>query len=151
MKYVTELTVNVPRDVFLEKMDNAENLKHWQRGLVHYKFISGMPGQEGAKMELQYKMGRREITMVETIIKRNLPDEFHATYDTRGVHNIQKNYFKDIDGHSTHWISEAEFQCSSFMMKVMTFLMPGAFKKQSLQYMQDFKAFAEDGASVADS
>ncbi|MEO2058942.1 MAG: SRPBCC family protein, partial [Mesonia sp.] len=46
-------------------------------------------------------------------------------------------------------ISESEFQFSSFAMKVMGFLMPGAFKKQSLKYMKDFKAFVEDGKSVS--
>ena len=148
MKYVTEITVNVPRALFLEKMDNAENLKHWQRGLTGYKFLSGDPGQEGAKMELSYKMGKRDMILVETIMKRNFPEEFHATYDAKNVHNIQKNYFKDVDGHSTKWISEAEFQFSGFMMKAMGFLMPGAFKKQSMKYMQDFKAFAENGTSV---
>ncbi|MGI9553254.1 MAG: SRPBCC family protein [Aurantibacter sp.] len=148
MKYTTEIVVDVPRKVFIEKMDNPENMKHWQQGLVGYKLLSDPADEEGAKMELNYKMGKREITMVETIIKLNFPHEFHATYDAKNVHNIQKNYFKDVDGRSTRWISEAEFQFSGFMMKAMGFLMPGAFKKQSLKYMQDFKAFAEDGTSV---
>ena len=74
----------------------------------------------------------------------------HMTYDTKGVHNIQKNYFKD-EGDKTRWVSETEFQFSGFGMKLMGFLMPGAFKKQSFKYMQDFKAFAETGKSVTES
>lgn len=150
MKYTTEVQVNLPRQRFIEKMDNPANMKHWQKGLVDYKILSGEPGQEGSKMELRYKMGKRNMVLVETIIKNNFPYEFHATYDAKNVHNIQKNYFKDIDGHSTQWVSETEFQFSGFMMKTMGFLMPGAFKKQSKKYMQDFKAFAEDGISVAE-
>lgn len=151
MKYTIEIDVNVPRDVFIEKMDKPENMKHWQKGLTEYKFLSGTPGEEGSKMEFHYKMGKRDMILVETIMKSNFPHEFHATYDAKGVHNIQKNYFKDIDDHRTKWISEAEFQFSGFMMKVMGFLMPGAFKKQSRKYMQDFKAFAEHGTSVAEA
>lgn len=150
MKYTIEIIVNVERDTFVEKMDDPENMKHWQKGLVDYKLLSGEPGKEGAKMELRYKMGNRDMVLVETVIKNNFPYEFHATYDAKNVHNIQKNYFKDIDGHSTQWISETEFQFSGFMMKTMGFLMPGAFKKQSKKYMEDFKAFAEDGVSVAE-
>ncbi len=149
MKYTTEITVDVPRDEFIKKMDNPDNMRHWQRGLTDYKTISGPPGEEGSKMELQYLMGKRNMVLIETIIKRNFPHEFHATYDTKGVHNLQKNYFKDIDGHSTKWISETDFQFEGFMMKTMGFLMPGAFKKQSKKYMEDFKAFAENGTSVA--
>jgi len=149
MKYTTEITVDVPRDEFIKKMDNPENMKHWQRGLIGYEELSGVQGQEGSKMELHYKMGKRDMVLIETILKHNMPYEFHATYDTKGVHNIQKNYFKDIDGHTTKWISEAEFQFSGFFMKLMGFLMPGSFKKQSMKYAQDFKAFAENGTSVA--
>ena len=148
MKYTTEITVEVPRPEFIEKMDSITNLKHWQQGLISYNPISGPPGQERSKMELSYRMGKRNLVLVETIMKKDLPGELHATYDTKGVHNIQKNYFKDIDGKSTLWISESEFQFSGFMMKAMGFLMPGAFKKQSVKYMQDFKTFAEDGISV---
>jgi hypothetical protein len=151
MKYTTRITVNLSRDEFIKKLDNPENMKHWQRGLVGYSILSGKPGAEGTQMELRYKLGKRDMVLVETIIKRNLPHEFHATYDTKGVHNVQKNYFKDVDGHSTEWISESDFEFSSIVMKAMAWLMPGAFKKQSLKYAQDFKAFAEKGMSVTDT
>ncbi|MDF0715433.1 SRPBCC family protein [Muricauda sp. 334s03] len=150
MKYTTEIVVDVPREEFIKKMDDPDNMKHWQRGLIAYEQLSNNPGQEGARMSLSYEMGKRKMDMVETIIKRNLPKEIHMTYDTKGVHNIQKNFFKEEDG-KTRWISESEFQLSGFGMKLMGFLMPGAFKKQSLKYMEDFKAFAENGISVLNS
>ncbi|MGB5269496.1 MAG: SRPBCC family protein, partial [Eudoraea sp.] len=117
--------------------------------LIGYKQLSDEPTKEGAKMELNYKIGKREMTLIETIIKNNFPYEFHATYDAKGVHNIQKNYFEVIDDDTTKWISESEFQFSGFMMKLMGFIMPGAFKKQSAKSLSDFKAFAEKGISVA--
>ena len=150
MKYTTEIIVNIPLDEFMTKFDNPENMKHWQKGLVSFSPLSGAQGQEGGKMELRYKMGKRELVLIETILRRNLPYEFHATYEAKGVHNIQKNYFKALDDNSSKWISETEFEFNGFMMKVMAFFMPGAFKKQSLQYMRDFKSFAETGASVAE-
>ncbi|QNJ96650.1 SRPBCC family protein [Constantimarinum furrinae] len=149
MKYTTEIIIDLPREEVITKLDNAENMKHWQKGLVNYEFLDGTPGQEGAKMKLEYQMGKRNVELIETIIKRNLPAEFHATYDTKGVHNIQLNYFHDIDGKSTKWVSESEFQFDSLGMKMMGWLMPGAFKKQSMKYAIDFKNFAEKGTSVA--
>jgi carbon monoxide dehydrogenase subunit G len=151
MNYRTEIKINLPREQVLKKLDNPENMKHWQSGLIAYHQLSGKPGMEGAKMELHYKMGKREMVLVETIIKRNLPEEFHATYDAKGVHNIQKNYFEEIDGETTLWISDSEFEFSGLAMKLMAFLMPGAFKKQSRKYAEDFKAFAENGISVANN
>ncbi len=72
--------------------------------------ISGTLREEGAEIALTYKMGKPNIELVETLINRNFPDEFHAIYETIGVHNIQKNIIIEIpDGH-TKWISESEFQ-----------------------------------------
>ena len=150
MKYTTEIVVDVPREEFIKKMDDPDNMKHWQQGLIGYEKLSASPGQEGSRMSLSYEMGKRKMDLVETIIKKNLPEEIHMTYETKGVHNIQKNYFKEED-EKTRWVSESEFQFSGFGMKLMGFLMPGAFKKQSLKYMQDFKAFAENGTSVLNS
>ncbi|WP_136468358.1 SRPBCC family protein [Flagellimonas onchidii] len=147
MKYTSEIVIDLPREEFLKKLDNVENMKHWQRGLVKYELLSQNPDAEGARMSLTYKMGKREFDMIETIIKKNLPEEMYTTYDTKGVHNVQKNYFKEENG-KTRWISESEFQFSGLGMKIMAFMMPGAFKKQSQKYLEDFKAFAENGTSV---
>lgn len=148
MKYSSEIVINLPREEVINKLDNAENMKLWQRGLISYEVISGIPGKEGSKMEMQYKMGKREVTLIETITKQNFPEEFHAIYDTKGVHNIQFNNFYMVDENTTKWVSESEFQFSSFMMKAMSWLMPSAFKKQSMKFLVDFKNFAEKGISV---
>ncbi len=149
MHYTCEITIDLPRDRMVEILDQPENMQHWPRGLLSYRQLSGQPGQEGAQMELEYQMGKRQLVMVETIIKRNMPFEFHGTYDTKGVHNIQKNYFEALDDGRSRWTSECEFQFSGFMMKLMGWLMPGAFKKQSMKYLEDFKQFAEAGTSVS--
>ena len=144
MKYSSQIIIELPREKTISIFDNAENMKHWQRGLIHYKQLSGGFGAEGAKMQLDYKMGKRELTMIETIIKNDLPDLLITSYDTKGVYNIQTNRFEITSNGHTKWTSESEFRFNNLMMKIMGFLMPGAFKKQSLKYMKDFKAFAED-------
>lgn len=151
MKYTSEIIIDLPREEVIHKLDNPENMKHWQKGLKSYTFTEGTPGKEGAKMELEYQMGKRNMVLTETITKNEFPEEFHANYDTKGVHNVQRNYFHEMDGNRTKWVSESEFQFQSFGMKVMAFLMPGAFKKQSLKYLKDFKNFAESGTSVAEA
>ena len=151
MKYTTEITIDLPRDEVIRKMDSVENMKHWQRGLIGVEHLSGTPGDVGAKMKISYKFGKREMDLVETITKRNFPQEFHATYDAKGMHNIQHNYFSENAEGQTNWKSESEFIASSFFLRAMMFFMPGAFKKQTKKYMEDFKNFAENGTSVADS
>lgn len=147
MQYTTEIEIALPREQVIELFDSEENLYKWQEGLKSFKHVSGEAGQPGAKSELVFQIGKRKIEMVETIVKRELPDVFSATFDAKGVHNLVENHFEDLDGERTKWVSHNEFQFKGFM-KVIGFLMKGAFPKQSMKYMLDFKAFAEDGKNV---
>lgn len=147
MKYSKEILIDLPREEVIAKMENPNNFKHWQKGFISYKHLSGDPGHEDARSKLKFKMGTREIEMIETIEKNSLPNKLFVTYDAKGVFNRQKNYFEKVNDTSTRWISDNEFEFSGFM-KIIAFLMPGSFKKQTYEYMKDFKAFAENGKSV---
>lgn len=143
MKYSVEIEINLPRKKVLELFDSTENLFKWQPGLISFDHISGTAGEVGAKSKLLYKMGKREIEMVETITVKNLPDEFSGTYEAKGVWNEVKNYFHEIDENTTKWVSENEFKCSGFM-KIIAWLMPGNFKKETKKYLIYFKEFTEN-------
>jgi uncharacterized membrane protein len=142
MKYTVEIEINKPIDQVIELFDNPSNMKEWMKGLESFEHLSGIPGQPGAKSRLKFKMGKREIEMIETITVRNLPDEFSGTYDAKGVFNVVKIQFVKLSETKTKYISEQEFRFSGFM-KLFGLLLPSAFKKQTLIYLQDFKKFAE--------
>lgn len=143
MIYDTEIIVDLPIHEFVEKMDNVENRTYWQSGLISTEHISGVPGELGSKMKMNFKFGKRKMTILETITKRHLPNQLHATYVTKGMNNIQENYFTRTSNGFTRWLSKNEFSPLNFKMRLMTMLMPRVFKKQTLKYMQDFKTFAE--------
>jgi len=143
MKYTTTIDIRLPRDQVIALFDNTDNLFKWQPGLVSFDPISGEPGKEGAKSKLVYKMGKREVEMIETITSRNLPDEFSGTYEAKGVWNRQENFFEALDDTTTRWTSLSEFRCSGFM-RIICLIMPGSFKKQTLVIMNSFREFAEN-------
>lgn len=147
MKYTVEIDIDLPVEKVVELFDNPDNLKKWMKGLQSFEHLSGEPGKPGAQSKLKFKMGNREMEMVETITKRDLPREFSGTYDVKGVHNIVKNFFVPLGPNKTKYKTEQEFQFNGIMMKLFGFLMPGMFKKQSMQYLKDFKEFAEKEAS----
>ncbi|MCM4157659.1 SRPBCC family protein [Gramella sp. AN32] len=149
MKYQESITINLPREEVIEKFSEPKNLKHWQKGFIFMKPLNGTLGEVGSQNLLKFKINKREIEMTETILKNTLPEEFNASYKAAGVYNIQQNHFEKVDEKTTQWTSHSQFQFSGFMKLIGT-LMPGAFKKQSREFMTDFKAFAEDGKSVLD-
>jgi UDP-N-acetylenolpyruvoylglucosamine reductase len=151
MQYKTEILIKKPIAEVIKKMNSTENMKHWQEGLVSTEHISGTPGEFGAKMKLNYNFGKRKMEITETITKLDFPDEFHATYTTKGVRNIQKNYFESTKDGYTKWVAKNEFQPTTLVMSAMLFLMPRAFKKQTKTYMTNFKNFVEQGTSIANA
>ncbi|MES2588375.1 MAG: SRPBCC family protein [Bacteroidota bacterium] len=142
MKYSLEIVIDKPIQEVIEKFDNVENMKEWMDGLQSFEHLSGTLGEVGAKAKLVFQIGNRNIEMIETITVKDLPKEFSGTYDAKGVHNIVKNYFSEIDSDSTLYKTDQEFQFKGFM-KIIAALMPGAFKKQSKKYLVDFKTFVE--------
>ena len=145
MRYETEIIINLPRARVIELFDSFDNLKQWQEGLISYEHISGEPGQPGATTRLLYDMGRRRMEMIETIIERNLPDEFSATYDASGVHNIVRNIFYDED-EQTRWVLDSDFQFRSYMRIVSLFIPNSSFRNQTRSSMESFKRFAENAS-----
>ncbi len=142
MKYSAEIEINKPIERVIELFDNPDNLFKWMEGLQSFDHVSGTAGQPGAKSKLVFKMGKRDIEMTETILVKNLPDEFTGTYEAKGVFNIVKNRFQKMDDNNTRYITEQEFRFEGFM-KFIALIMPGAFKKQSMKYLHSFKIFAE--------
>ena len=142
MKFRTTHHIDLPRERMIQLFDNPATMKEWQPTLISFEPISGTPGQVGAKSRLKYKMGHREVEMVETITKRDLPREFSGTYEAKGVWNTVRNTFEEDGPSRTIWHSDCEFRFGGFM-KVMGFLMPGAFRKESRKMQERFKAWAE--------
>jgi uncharacterized membrane protein len=142
MKFTAGIEINKPIDTVIALFDNADNMFKWMEGLQSFEHVSGTAGQPGAKSKLLFKMGNRIVEMTETILVRNLPDEFTGSYEAKGVYNIVKNRFQKITDDKTKYLTEQEFQFKGFM-KCIAFLMPGAFKKQSVKYLNSFKNFAE--------
>jgi hypothetical protein len=149
MKYTQEIKVNVPIDEFVQKLDNIDHLKHWQRGVVSTENISGDLRLFGDKMRFIYRFGNHTREITETITKRNLPNEFHVNYTSKTSQNLQQNFYKKTTDGGTIWTSYNEFVPLNLKMRLILFLMPNAFKKQSIIYMRDFKNFAENGISIA--
>ncbi len=97
MKYSGEVIINLPRERVIELFDNPGNMPKWQPGLQSFEPLSGEPGQPGAQSKLVYDMNGRRVEMVETIVTRNLPDEFSGTYKAKDVTQPEARYTQNGD------------------------------------------------------
>jgi hypothetical protein len=147
MKYDTDIIVNKSIEEVMVFFKNPDYLKYWQRGLKSTKLLKGKSGEKGAKRKLLINLEGREITMIETITKCELPHHWHARYTSQGLVSIQQNYFEAKGEDKTYWKTTSEFQFEGYM-KIVGKLLPGIFKRRSKRVMLDFKSFAEKQETV---
>ncbi len=145
MKYSTQVSIHLSRDKVIELFDSTENLNKWQPGLLKFEHLSGETRQEGSKSRMVYEARKGELEMVETITRRKLPDEFHGTYEARGVFNQINNFFSEPEPGTTLWRTENTFSFRG-LMSLMAPFMKKAFTDNTLLTMERFKVFAEKAA-----
>ena len=117
-----------------------------------------MHGQVGTESRVVMQTGKQKLECIETITRREPADlhgipegsvvRFEREIVGGGMWSAVRNRLTESGPETTLWECENEYRFSGVLMRLVGLLMPGAFRKQSLQHMQDFKAFAEQGKDV---
>lgn len=124
----------------VELFKNPDNLIHWQDGFKRIEPISGVPGTIGATSRLHYE----RLSLMETIIRNELPEEFKAKYEHKHMVSTMSCRFQAVDEVTTRLEQEIHYtQFNGFLPKVMARLFPGMFRKQVQKWLDQFKHFAE--------
>ncbi len=142
MRYTTVIDIALPRREVIALLDDPTNLPHWQPELLSFETVEGKTGIPGAKTILRYNLNGQQIEMIETILRRRLPSEFSASYETRDVKNWVVNRFYEEGPWATRWESSNLLKCSGLMM-LQSPILRSVFRRQTQLYMRLFKAFAE--------
>lgn len=161
MKYTVSIEIALPRERVVQLLADPAHLPKWLRGLVLHEPISGTHGQVGTTSRVVMQMGNQKMECTETITRRE-PVDLHGIPSASVVHfdreivgegmwSAVRDRLSEAGPQTTLWQSESEYRFSGVLMRLVALLMPGAFRKQSQQYMQDFKAFAEQGQDVRDA
>ncbi|MBK7788107.1 MAG: SRPBCC family protein [Saprospiraceae bacterium] len=144
MKYTLSNTINRPMAEVMQKFKDPEGVKHWMEGLTRIEHLSGTPGEVGAKSDFYFLHKNKEMKITETILEQNLPRQIKFGYQSGMGYNEVELRFEELDAHTVKQTSNSYFEMRG-LMKVFGFLMQGLFKKQSLKYMDAFKAYVEKG------
>ncbi len=144
MKFICTVEISLPINRVVELFDNNENRKQWQEGFVSTTPISGSPGAPGAKSRIVFHLGKRKLELIETITARNLPHEISGLYEHIHMVNTMKNCFTVLEKNKTRYDAEIEYtKFNGVVPSLMAFFMPGVFKRQVQNTLEQFKAFAE--------
>lgn len=144
MKYTLSNTINRPMAEVMQKFKDPEGVKHWMEGLTRIEHLSGTPGEVGAKSDFYFLHKNKEMKITETILEQDLPRQIKFGYQSGMGYNEVELRFEELDAQKVKQTSNSYFEMRG-LMKVFGFLMQGLFKKQSMKYMDAFKAYVEKG------
>ncbi|TFV59394.1 SRPBCC family protein [Mycobacterium sp. PS03-16] len=158
MKYTNSIEIALPREKVAQLLADPAHIPKWLRGVEVHEPVSGIHGQLGTTSRVVMRSGKREIECTETITRREPADlheipanvivHFDREIAGAGMWSAVRDRLTEADPATTLWESDSEYRFSSPLMRLVGLLMPGAFRTQSQQHMQDFKAFAEHGTDV---
>jgi carbon monoxide dehydrogenase subunit G len=161
MKYTVSIEIALPQERVAQLLADPAQMPKWLRGLVLHEPLEGVHGQVGTTSRVVMQMGRQRMEATETITRREPADlreipkgtvvHFDREIVGGGMWSAVRDRLTEAGPETTLWVSESEYRFSSVLMRLLGRLMPGAFRKQSLQHMQDFKAFAERGKDVREA
>ncbi|HEX7307039.1 SRPBCC family protein [Lentzea sp.] len=158
MKYTVSIEIALPREKVARLLADPAHLPMWLRGLVLHEPLNGEHGQVGTRSRVVLRMGRQESEVTETIIRREPADlgeipagsvvRFEREIVGGGMWSATRDRLTEAGPEATLWESENEYRFDGLLMRLVGKVVPGAFRKQSLLHMRDFKAFAEHGTDV---
>ncbi|MCY0986421.1 SRPBCC family protein [Nannocystis sp. ILAH1] len=161
MKFTVSIEIALPRERAAQMLADPAHLPKWLRGLVLHEPLKGAHGQLGTTSRVVLQMGKQKFECTETVTRRepvdlhDIPSGSVVHFDREivgdGMWSAVRDRLTEAGPQTTLWESESEYRFSGLMMRMVGLLMPGAFRKQSQQHMQDFKAFAERGEDVRDA
>ncbi|HET8670004.1 MAG TPA: SRPBCC family protein [Candidatus Saccharimonadales bacterium] len=161
MKYTVSIEIALPLERVAQLLADPANIPKWLRGVILHEPLNGLHGQVGTKSRVVMETGQQKFEVIETITRRepadlrNIPKgsvvHFEREIVGEGMWSAAHERLTEAGPNTTLWESENEYRFSSLMMRLVGLLMPGTFRKQSLQHMQDFKAFAEQGQDVREA
>jgi hypothetical protein len=161
MKYTVSIEIALPREKVVQLLADPAHFPKWLRGLVLHEPLRGAHGQVGTTSRVVLQMGKQRIEGTETITRREPADlqeisrasvvHFDREIVVEGMWSAVRDRLTEAGPQTTLWQSENEYRFSGLLMRLVGLLMPGSFRKQSHQHMQDFKAFAERGQDVRDA
>ena len=144
MRFTCSIEIDMPLKKVVQLFDDPSKTKLWQPNFTRREHLDGAAGRVGARSRLVYGSGKNAMELIETIKVKNLPERMMALYEHKQMTNTMDNSFVAVAPGKTKWEVVIDYtKLNGIATRLMAALMPGMFKKQTQQWMERFKQFAE--------
>ena len=151
MKFTCSVDIDAPLDKVIKCFENPSYLDRWQEDFDSFTSLSGNPREVGGMNKLLYNVPKKnkQIQLIETIEKNNLPNQFVALYEHKHMINTMDSRFLELNNGMTRWTAHLNYsKINGFLPKAMSLLFPGMFKMQTQKWLDNFKDFVENNKII---
>lgn len=137
-----EMTLRAPRSLVASSYVDPALFKERQENFERFEVLEGAAGQSGAKYRVVSTAMKREIEHIESLDVVSLPEEVVMSFEASHGSGRTVNAFEEIDGNSTHWVQETEFEADA-MPFIGRMFIKGIMKATARREMERFRKFVE--------
>lgn len=140
-------TIEIDRSIeeVVKLFDDPDNMPKWLQGLKSSTPMSGERGEEGSTSKVVFQPGGTKMEMTETILKKDLPNEYTISYDGKGYSSVCTNRFADLGNGRTRFETSQDVSLRG-ALRFAGALLRGTIAKQVKNSAKAFKQFAESQA-----
>lgn len=146
MRFQKEIIISSSVVEVADLFGNQNNNDQWQVTLMG----SEVDSFDDNKSLNYYQINGRILEVHIHIVENNLPTCMKTVAYMKSLTQNVKHEFYECSQNRTIWVTDTEFLTESWFLKLLMLFMPSQFKKRTINYMNDFKTFAEKTKIVTD-
>ena len=140
--YTTQITVNKPVEEVFATFTKQEDIKNWIPEIKSIEVTNKTLGKTGSTYKIVLDNQGQEIVMTEKVMAYVPNEKITLFFDAENMLKTDDYSFTENDGTTTITLN-ATCVSESYIMGCMFPYFKGVFKAQSLEYLNNFKAFVE--------
>jgi len=137
-----EVNIGVPVHRAAELFGNADNTPKWMNGLRSVELLNGELGEPGSRSKVVVVNGFTTLKMVETVLEKDLPEQYVLTYESDTFNSRSTNRFFHVDERTSRFVMEQHIEFKG-ALKMAGFLAKNGIKGHMMKNAQSFRRFAE--------
>lgn len=136
--------VEIEKDIaeLILLIQDVDNTLQWLEGLQSVKHLSGTQGQPGAISDVVLDSPAGRMHIKETVISKNLPEEYIMRYDGKGYVSYSNYSFEELSNGNTRFTMVQHVELKG-ALKLASGFVKGKITSQLEKSAQSFKRFAE--------
>ncbi len=146
--FTIEVEIAASRDDAINLFKDSESFYKWQPNLISVKTLDKINKNDLEIMKMRTLFGKREIEIIRTVLKSDLPKMNVVTYELQGLRCLLENNFYELSNNRCRWVSNIDMDIGTKYMDDKNMVIFEMFKKYFADVQVKFKNLVEQTNNI---